>query len=597
MADLKNNRIHFIGIWTIIVLIFSSIKTNAGIKLEKDTVPDTLIIPNIKKNYIHFPVKLSNPKTWIQVKSADSVLQEIEIALATSGDIDFHSRFDVSDYRGKEMQLIAEKVPVGSNWKEKLIYSNRLAVDKGIYKEALRPQIHFSPQRGWLNDPNGLFYYKGKYHMFFQHVPFNTSWDNTTMSWGHATSKDLIFWNEHKVALQPDKNGVAFSGSAVVDWYNTSGFQKHPSWNSDGKLKNPAIVLIYTTVGGKHKANYGQSLAYSLDDGLSWEKYTGSPVLPYQKTGGGDRDPKVFWYGSDRQNGKWIMPLYIKDNSFAIFSSKDLLHWEKMSEIENLGCNECPDLIEFEVENQPNAKKWVFWGGAGCYMVGDFDGIRFIPETASLTVNYSGADYAGQTFSNIPEDDGRVVQMSWLRGGYPGMPFSQAMTIPRELKLKRTPEGPRLTSYPVKEVNKLRRKRIYRYDDNLDRKAIPHMVSLEKGNAVDIDLRLSLRQKNVKSNQEDKLISIEIMGQQLTYDLNSSILKIGALQAFVPRNEFLKLRLIVDRTSVELFANDGEVALSHSFVPDLNKNPSLEINDTGRALIQQMAIHTMQAIW
>ncbi|MBL1408742.1 glycoside hydrolase family 32 protein [Sphingobacterium faecale] len=564
-------------------------------EMLKDTVSDTLVIHQIKKDYIHFPVKIGSPKTWIQIKLKDSIVQEIEVPLATSDTVDYHSRFEVAPYKGHMLQLIVEKSPEGSRWKDQLKYSNKLFVDKGMYKEALRPQIHFTPQRGWLNDPNGLFYFNGKYHMFFQHVPFSTTWDNTTMSWGHATSTDLVHWREHKVAIQPDKLGVAFSGSAVVDWYNTAGFQHKPILDSDGKLENPAIVVLYTTVSGRYNATYGQSIAYSLDQGISWTKYEGNPVLPYQKEGG-DRDPKVFWYG-DKTNGKWIMPLYIKDNSFSIFSSKDLKNWEKMSEIADLGCNECPDLIQFDVDNKPGIKKWVFWGGAGCYMVGDFDGIQFKPETSSLTVNYGGADYAGQTFSNIPKEDGRIIQISWLRGGYPGMPFSQAMTIPRELRLKETGDGYRLNSYPVQEINRLREKTLYQYDKANRKTLLRNEIELGKGQAVDIDLQLVLDRHGIGEEPHRDIFEMEILGQQLTYHLHTSILKIGALEAQVPKQQNLQLRIIVDRTSVEVFANGGEVALSHSFVSDFSKEQIIKINDFSKEQIQYMKVYGMRSIW
>lgn len=592
---MQKNKFKYTALVTLLVCIQGNVSASSRWELLRDTVSDTLMIHQIKKNYIHFPVKIGNPKTWIQIRIKDSVVQEIEVPLATSAVVDYHSRFEVGPYKGEKLQLVVEKTPVGSRWKDKLMYSDKLFVDKGMYKETLRPQIHFSPQRGWLNDPNGLFYFKGKYHMFFQHVPFSTTWDNTTMSWGHATSTDLIHWNEHKVAIQPDRLGVAFSGSAVVDWYNTSGFQDKPILDSEGKLENPALVILYTTVSGRYNATYGQSIAYSLDEGVSWQKYTGNPVLPYQKQGG-DRDPKVFWYG-DKNNGKWIMPLYIMDNSFSIFSSKDLKNWEKMSDIADLGCNECPDLIQLDVDNRPGIKKWVFWGGAGCYMVGDFDGIQFTPETSSLTVNYGGADYAGQTFSNIPEEDGRIIQISWLRGGYPDMPFSQAMNIPRELRLKETSEGHRLTSYPVHEVNELRKNVVYQYDKAKKIKAIPSKIVLEKGQAVDIDLQLILQKHPVADGENSHIFEIEILGQRLSYDLESSVLKIGTLQAQIPKQQILDLRIIVDRTSVEVFANGGEVALSHSFISDLSKDQVIKISDFGKSHIQQMKVYGMRSIW
>ena len=207
------------------------------------------------------------------------------------------------------------------------------AVDK-LYAEAYRPQFHFTPAKNWTNDPNGLVFYKSVYHLFFQHNPFGTQWGN--MTWGHATSRDLVHWTEHAPAIHPDKLGTIFSGSAVVDGANTSGFR-----TADEK----PIVCIYTSAGGTSPESQGQpftqSLAFSNDRGATWMKYEKNPVLGH--VAGSNRDPKVIWHEPTK---KWVMALYLDVNDYALFGSKNLTEWTKLCDVAMLGTRECPDFFE-----------------------------------------------------------------------------------------------------------------------------------------------------------------------------------------------------------------------------------------------------------
>src|SRR5579862_8521931 len=216
-----------------------------------------------------------------------------------------------------------------------------------FYSEPSRPQFHFTAKRGWLNDPNGLVYFNGQYHLFFQHNPFEPEWGN--MTWGHAVSKDLVRWTQLDDAIEPDKLGTIFSGSAVIDEQNTSGL---------GANGQAPLVCIYTAAGGTNKASIGkpytQCLAYSLD-GVTFTKYPGNPVLPHQIVN--NRDPKVIWYAPTKQ---WLMALYLDGHTYGFFGSPDLKSWSKLSEIEVANAAECPDFFELPLDGNGGQKKWVF---------------------------------------------------------------------------------------------------------------------------------------------------------------------------------------------------------------------------------------------
>lgn len=331
--------------------------------------------------------------------------------------------------------------------------------------EPHRPQYHFSPPANWMNDPNGMVYYEGEYHLFYQYYPDSTVWG--PMHWGHAVSPDMIHWEHLPVALYPDSLGYIFSGSAVVDHRNTSGL---------GQKGQPPMVAIFThhdPAGDKAgRIDFQvQSIAYSLDKGRTWTKYAGNPVLP--NPGIRDfRDPKVMWH---EPSGKWIMTLACQDH-IRFYSSANLLKWDLESEFgKNLGAHggvwECPDLFELPLNGK---KHWVLLvsinpggpngGSATQYFVGDFDGKIFRPVTPKpeiLWVDHGRDNYAGVTWSNIPEKDGRRLFLGWMSNWdygqvTPTQAWRSAMTLPRELSLAQTVKGIRLVSQPVRELAALR---------------------------------------------------------------------------------------------------------------------------------------------
>ncbi len=339
---------------------------------------------------------------------------------------------------------------------------------KDYYTEQYRPQFHFSPDSMWMNDPNGMVYYEGEYHLFYQYHPNSTVWG--PMHWGHAITTDLVHWEHLPIALYPDSLGTIFSGSAVIDWNNSSGL---------GSNENPPMVAIFTHHNHaleKTESNLFQyqSIAYSLDKGRSWTKYAGNPVIP--NPGIRDfRDPKVSWYEAGQ---KWIMVLAAQDR-VMFYSSLDLIHWTMESDFgEDVGAHggvwECPDLFPLKLNGE---ELWVLLvsinpggpngGSATQYFIGEFDGKQFHNKNTDdnpLWIDWGKDNYAGVTWSDVPSEDGRRIFLGWMSNWQyankvPSERWRSAMTLPRELKLAEDENGYLLTSVPVAEVKELRKER------------------------------------------------------------------------------------------------------------------------------------------
>lgn len=342
------------------------------------------------------------------------------------------------------------------------------------YREPYRPQLHFSPEAHWMNDPNGMVYHDGEYHLFYQYYPDSTVWG--PMHWGHAVTTDLLHWEHLPIALYPDSLGYIFSGSAVVDKGNTSGL------GTGGKDPLVAIFTYHDPVGAEAgRDDYErQAIAYSNDRGRSWTKYPGNPVLP-NTTGLKDfRDPKVSWNAAA---GKWVMALAAQDH-ISFYGSDNLIDWEFLSDFgKDLGGHdgvwECPDLFPLPVDGA-GATRWVLivninpgapYGGSGTqYFVGDFDGTSFtvdpgfardVTDGRGVWLDYGRDNYAGVTWANVPESDGRTLFLGWMSNWeyanvVPTDPWRSAMTLPRTLSLHDTPAGLRVFSQPVREVMTLR---------------------------------------------------------------------------------------------------------------------------------------------
>ena len=485
------------------------------------------------KRWLLLPVKNGGHKSKVEMRSGTDVLRFFDIELA-DGEPDWWAPLDAGVWQGKKLTLWADKLPAGSKGLESVRFADEPVQYEGLYSEALRPQFHFSPRRGWNNDPNGLVYFNGEYHLFFQHNPYGVNWGN--MHWGHAVSKDLVHWSEVEEALYPDALGPMFSGSAVLDHNNTSGFGR------DGK---PPLVLIYTAAGNPAT----QCIAYSLD-GRTFTKYEGNPVV--KNITGGNRDPKVIWYAPTK---KWVMTFYVgrpeKQHTVQLMTSPNLREWTELSAVpgDKGGGNylfECPDFYELPVAGGTE-KRWVLSAANGQYAVGTFDGTTYKPEAEQLRGHWGTAYYAAQTFSDLP--DGRRVLIGWLQAPAPGMPFNQGMTLPQDLGLANTAEGIRLTHTPVKELAVLRERTQNFGPADVSPGGSDPLAGFE---SELVELRVSC------DVSTDAAVSFELRGIPVRYDATKHELTIAKhTTAWPVKDGKLGLIIYVDRTCVEVFSADG----------------------------------------
>ena len=415
-----------------------------------------------------------------------------------------------------------------------------------------RPRFHFAPARNWMNDPNGLIFYKNKYHLFFQYNPLGDQWGN--MSWGHATSIDLLKWNELPVAISYTETHGIFSGSVVVDYFNTSGF---------GSLENPAMIAIFT-----HHQHDGlrqsQSLAYSTDEGITWQTYHDNPVIDL---GMKDfRDPKVVW---NNVNKAWVMSV-VKPHEYTVsfYQSQDLKQWEFISEFSNKngtdGVWECPDLFSLAVDGDKTKIKWVLFisvnpggvtGGSGTqFFIGDWNGQEFIADDRTTRwLDYGRDNYAGVTFTDAPNN--RRIYLAWMNNweyarDIPANPARGAMTIPRELSLSTVDGKILLMQNPVDEIL---------YSDIGDKKFIVTPTDIKSGiRSTSADGR----SVDVGYDPSTKEIYLDRSGAW--YDIESTSIH-GA--PFDADEQSFEIRVVTDTGSIELFAAGGQVAITDLVTP------------------------------
>lgn len=455
-----------------------------------------------------------------------------------------------------------------------------------ILKQDYRNEYHFSPKEKWMNDPNGMVFFNGEYHLFYQYHPFGTTWG--PMHWGHAVTRDLVTWEELPVALAPDEHGMIFSGSAVVDWNNTSGFFED----------EPGLVAIFThhlEVPNEHPVQR-QSLAYSKDSGRTWTKYEGNPVLKHESFVD-FRDPKVFWH---EQTKEWVM-IIACGQTVCLYRSPNLKDWTLGSEFgEGIGSHdgvwECPDLFPLAVDGDSEQVKWVMLVSIGAdpafkegsrtqYFTGDFDGSTFVPDEASHTVRWidHGRDnYAGVSWSDIPAEDGRRLFMGWMSNWMyanqtPTNDYRGAMTIARELSLETRAGEVILIQRPARELKQARTPLLSLQDASIQQ------VS-EQLNALQIvnyeihaewtpnqSFHFALR----SGADNETLVGVDANRGEVYIDRSGS--GIGDFhEHFLSRHTAeLKapsanqsLRIFVDHSSVEVFANDGQAVITDLIYPD-----------------------------
>lgn len=455
--------------------------------------------------------------------------------------------------------------------------------DKKYYNETFRPQVHFSPEKSWLFECNGIVRTGGEYHLFYQDVSISNKVLSNQL--GHAVSKDLIHWKHLPAAFTPDEKITDMSschpmaGSAVVDSLNITGLQ------ADGKK---TMLVFYTDSQGN------QNLAFSSDLGMTWKKYQGNPIL--SNKGEEAHDPRVFYHA---KSGKWIMTLYrargegINAPGASIYASGDLIHWQFESHVE--GAGECPDLFELGYEDKNAARKWVMTSGEGSYRIGNFDGSVFTPETGSVRLDWGKNFFAPQTVSGAPGD--KAVQIAWMRGGeYPDMPFNGQLSFPNELFLKQAGNRTVLCRRPVAAIASL-------YEDKLEKKGkkmIPginsNLLSGIKGDVLHIKAVLQsldadtygiiIRNGN-KSN-----------GTDIQYDANKKVLEVnGCKMTLEPVDKKLDLEIIVDRSSVEILSGNGAKGITTCFNPTPGELQLVLYTQGGEIMVESLEAHTLKSAW
>ncbi|MDL2213475.1 GH32 C-terminal domain-containing protein [Bacteroides sp. OttesenSCG-928-N06] len=521
------------------------------------------------RKYILLPVQEKSEQSWINVIVKNKVEQGMDVRLAVDK-IDYYVPIDISAYAGKQVVLNVHRIAETAICWDQLKFADEFDLSN---REYYRPQYHFSPPYGWMNDPNGMVYKDGEYHLFYQHNPYGSMWGN--MHWGHATSKDLISWEHQPVALAPDGLGTIFSGCAVVDKDNTAGFGAG------------AIVAFYTSASERQT----QSMAYSLDNGRSFTKFDRNPVVT--STIRDFRDPKVFWHSP---TDKWIMIL-AASQEMQLYSSPDLKEWTYESSFgQDQGAHggvwECPDLIELPVEGT-NEKKWVlicnlnpggpFGGSATQYFTGTFDGQKFTNESPATTkwMDWGKDHYAAVTWSNAP--DNRTIAIAWMSNWQyanevPTQQFRSANSVPRDLSLYVAGGETYIRVTPSNELTALRgeqKKHSFKVERTHN---INNLLNANTG-AYELEINIT--------NRDAEVIGFQLFntkGEELNcyYNLTEKNFYMDRTKsgktdfstefpavtvAPVINGKELKLRLFLDIASIEAFGNDGEFAMTNLIFP------------------------------
>ncbi|MBE0536965.1 MAG: glycoside hydrolase family 32 protein [Phycisphaerae bacterium] len=518
----------------------------------------------LDKRYLNLPVKTGAAKRRMSLIIDGRTVREFEIELA-DGEPDFWCFVDVAGFAGRQATIKINAVGRDSKGLANIVCDDKIIGAEDLYREKHRQQFHFSSRRGWLNDSNGLVYYKGEYHLYYQHNPYGWAWGN--MHWGHAVSTDLVHWKELPIAIYPHTFGDwAFSGSAVVDTENTAGFK---TGDED------VIVAAYTSTGR------GECIAFSNDRGRTFAEYEGNPVVKHR-----GRDPKVFWYAPGNH---WVMAVYHETDgkqTIAFHTSPDLKHWQYQSLID--GFYECPEIFELPVDGNGAKKRWVLYAADGAYMIGSFDGKTFTPDGGKICFNYGNCFYASQTFNDMPESDGRRIQVAWGRIATPGMPFNQCMLFPTELTLCTTDEGIRMFAAPAKEIATLHK--LERRWENR---------TIKPGENILADLRGKLFHIVAEFEPGDATqVGFNIRGTSIIFDAEThSLICLDKKAPLRAVNGKIRLELLVDRNSIEIFANDGRIYMPMGIVlPEENK--TIELLTMGDdTLVRSLAVYELNSAW
>ena len=515
----------------------------------------------LDKHYLLFPVTTGAKKHRVALLVDGKVVRDFDIEL--TDEPQWWAHLDVSAWAGKRGAVRVDSLPEDAKALASVASSDAIWHADEVYREPQRAQLHFSATCGWLNDPNGMVFAQGEYHLYFQLNPY--SWFDGQKHWGHAVSADLVHWREQPVALYPHTYGDdVWSGSAVVDKANTSGWKK-----GDADL----LVAAFTSTGR------GECIVYSNDRGRTWTENPANPVVKH--TG---RDPRLLWHEPSKQ---WVMCLYDEFDGkrwITFHTSPDLKTWTFQSRIE--GFFECPDMFELPLNGDAKNTKWVLTAASSEYMVGQFDGKKFTPETAKLPGHRGRGFYAAQTFSNEPK--GRRVLIGWFQTETKGVPFNQAMTLPNELTLRTTPDGPRVAWQPAAELASLRVKQLAKFSGPLAPDANP----LANAHGELLELRAEFEPGDAAE------IGFNVRGVPVSYDARKQEIVVNGHRAPAPlRDGKQSVIIYADRTNLEVFASDGLTYVPMPVMLDA-KNTTLSVfAKGGTAKLASFEVHELKSIW
>ncbi|MBE6288750.1 MAG: DUF4980 domain-containing protein [Bacteroidaceae bacterium] len=559
---------------------------------------------NPTQKYLILPVEDTAPDVSISVMVDNVQVETFTVRLAINK-VDYTVPYELSKYTGKHVVLRFAMNPLergGVRPKVKdAVFCNNLALANSYdasNKETLwRPVYHFAPQWGWMNDPNGMVYKDGEYHLFYQYNPYGSRWGN--MNWGHAISRDLVSWEHMPVAISPDGLGTIFSGSAVVDKDNTAGFGAN------------AIVAFYTQASARQM----QSIAYSTDNGRTFKKYAGNPVLTGEVAD--FRDPKVSWHEGTH---KWILTLAV-GQEIRFYSSPNLKDWTYESNFgegqgNHGGVWECPDLFELPVAGT-SQKKWVlivninpggpFGGSATQYFVGSFDGHKFVNESPKATkwMDFGKDHYATVTWSNAPQN--RVIALAWMSNWQyanevPTMQYRSSNSVPRDLRLFVKDGETYLQSAPSPELLALRKDKVMSKSFSVGKAyTIDQLMSDNKGT---YEITMTVRQKK-QGNLSMRLMNEQ--GEEIEYSLDMAKRELtcirdksgvaGFSKDFITPTVTqvdggdLQLRFLVDRSSVEAFVNDGRFVMTNLVFPHTPYNKVMFSATGGSVSVKNFTVY------
>ena len=462
-----------------------------------------------------------------------------------------------------------------------LVLSTSSKPEDDFYKELYRPQYHFTPEKNLLKEPAALVYSNNKYHLFYEYSDSTGQMSKTV--WGHAVSTDLVHWQHLPVAISKDQSGCSVnSGSIVLDHNNTLGLQ-------EGIPKT--MVAFYSGKG------CGVFISYSTDDGNTWEKLNDLPILAFEDSEN-ISSPKVFWH---EESGKWVMILSRIPNEngllkgISFYNSENLKDWKETSHFPLLSVS--PDLFKLKVDKRDNETKWILAGDGGSYYLGSFDGKSFTTESSLLKYDFGGSLAGTKTWVNLPNTNNRIIQMAALSGGeFPGMPFSGQLSFPCELTLKTFSDGVHLLRNPIKEVELLHGKVASWTNKNIIPGIKNNILKNVKGDCLHFICTF-----DIKTSDNFGLMvrhSKKTVGTEILYDVKRGTLYCLGTNVPVKINDNkLVLEVLVDRSSIEIFANNGDKVISKSFTPDEESLGYEIFTNGGELLIDQMDIYDMKSSW